>query len=183
MLQSQQHLFSFFHFFFHRNDVMCRLHYDVIYHPFAINSQYLRTWGVDITVVDLVRSLQCRCSILGWPKLVHVRIVVAAIFGFMTEKYLVVFYVFRTPVYIWTFWNRIARYTHFILSWTSSEISESSFFDYEPQISVSSTTSKWKIQPNTQNTVDGKEVLFHIVRWLKAQIYTERTKAQNFAWL
>ena len=26
---------------------MCRLHYDVIYHPSRINSQYLKTWGVD----------------------------------------------------------------------------------------------------------------------------------------
>ena len=67
------------------------------------------------------------------------------------------FYVLRTPVYIW---NRIARYTHFILFlivilgifWIKG-----SFFDHEPQIWVLSMTPKWKIQPNTQNTVDGKE--------------------------
>ena len=44
MLQFQQHLF---HAFFFTNDVMCHVHYDVIYHPFPINSQYLKTWGVD----------------------------------------------------------------------------------------------------------------------------------------
>ena len=32
-----------------------------------------------------------------------------------------------------------------------------SFFDHEPQITVSSTTPKWKIQPNTQTTIDGKD--------------------------
>ena len=25
----------------------CAMHYDVIYRPFPINSQYLKTWGVD----------------------------------------------------------------------------------------------------------------------------------------
>ena len=25
----------------------CAIRYDVMYHPFAINSQYLKTWGVD----------------------------------------------------------------------------------------------------------------------------------------
>ena len=25
----------------------CAMRYDVTYHPFAINSQYLKTWGVD----------------------------------------------------------------------------------------------------------------------------------------
>jgi len=44
MLQLQQH---FFGAVFFTNDVMCRGHYDVIYHPFPINSQYLKTWGVD----------------------------------------------------------------------------------------------------------------------------------------
>ena len=92
MLQFQQHLFScFFFFFFFTNDV--------IYHPFPIDSQYVRTWGVDIPVVDQVGSLQCR-RILGGRKLVHIRIVVAAIFDFMTEKYSVLFYVLRTPMYI-----------------------------------------------------------------------------------
>ena len=46
MLQFQQHLFRTF-FFLSTNDVMCRLYYDVIYHPSRINSQYLKTWGVD----------------------------------------------------------------------------------------------------------------------------------------
>ena len=41
--------------------------------------------------------------------------------------------------------------------WSSLEISEGSFFDHEPQITVSSTTPKWKIQPNTQNTVYRKD--------------------------
>ena len=41
------------------------------------------------------------------------------------------------------------------------KISEGSCFDHEPQISVSSTTPKRKIQPNLQNTVDGKE---HFIR-------------------
>ena len=44
MLQFQQHLFRAF---FSQNDVMCRVHYGVIYHPSPINSQYLKTWGVD----------------------------------------------------------------------------------------------------------------------------------------
>jgi len=83
-------------------------------------------------------------------------------------KYLVEFYVLRTPVYIW---NRIARFTHFIPFWSSLEISEGSFFDYEHQISLSSTTPKWKIQLNTQNTVDGKEDFIrdtsHQVLWMR----------------
>ena len=32
-----------------------------------------------------------------------------------------------------------------------------SFFDHEPQITLSSTTLNWKIQPNTQTTIDGKD--------------------------
>ena len=28
----------------------CALHYDVIYHPLPINSQYLKSWGVDSPV-------------------------------------------------------------------------------------------------------------------------------------
>ena len=32
---------------FFTNEVMCRVHYVVINHPFPINSQYLKTWGVD----------------------------------------------------------------------------------------------------------------------------------------
>ena len=24
----------------------CAMHYDIIYHPFPINSQYLKTWGL-----------------------------------------------------------------------------------------------------------------------------------------
>ena len=38
---------SFSRVFFFTNDFMCRVHYDVINHPFPINSQYLKTWGVD----------------------------------------------------------------------------------------------------------------------------------------
>ena len=45
MLQFQQHLFRAF---FCRNVVMCcAVLCDVIYHPVPINSQYLKTWGVD----------------------------------------------------------------------------------------------------------------------------------------
>ena len=67
-------------------------------------------------------------------------------------------------------WNRIARHTHCILFWSSLEISEGSFFNYEPQISVSSTKPKWEIQ--TQNTVDGKEdiswgISHHQVVWIR----------------
>ena len=29
---------------------LCVVHYDVIYDPFPINSQYLKTWGVDSLV-------------------------------------------------------------------------------------------------------------------------------------
>ena len=47
MLQFQQYLFRAF---FSTNDVMCRLHYEIIYHPSRINSQYLKTWGVDSPV-------------------------------------------------------------------------------------------------------------------------------------
>ena len=28
----------------------CALHYDIIYHPLPINSQYLKMWGVDSPV-------------------------------------------------------------------------------------------------------------------------------------
>ena len=35
----------------------CAVHYDVIYHPFPFNSQYLKTWGVDSSAVGhLFRS-------------------------------------------------------------------------------------------------------------------------------
>ena len=30
----------------------CAMRYDVIYHPFPINSQYLKLWGVDIPDFD-----------------------------------------------------------------------------------------------------------------------------------
>ena len=81
------------------------------------------------------------------------------------SKYVKYLVVFRTPVYIL---NRSARYTHFILFWSSLEISEGSFFDDEPQISVSSTTPERKILPNTQNTVDGKRIIhkgYHLTKW------------------
>ena len=33
----------------------CAMPYDVIYHPFPINSQYLKTWGVDSpALIDLL---------------------------------------------------------------------------------------------------------------------------------
>ena len=44
MLQFQQHLFCPF---FSSQMTSGAVHYDVIYHPFPINSQYLKTWGVD----------------------------------------------------------------------------------------------------------------------------------------
>ena len=48
MLQFPQHLFSAFFF---TNDVMCLVHYDIIfYNPFPINSQYLQSWGADSPV-------------------------------------------------------------------------------------------------------------------------------------
>ena len=43
MLQFQEHLFRAVFF---PNDVMCSGHYDVIYHPFPISSQYLKMWGL-----------------------------------------------------------------------------------------------------------------------------------------
>ena len=42
MLQFQQHLFRAVFF---TNDVMCHGHYDLIYHPFPIDSQYLKNFG------------------------------------------------------------------------------------------------------------------------------------------
>ena len=47
MLRFQQHLFLAFSFFFFSQRTSCTVHYDVIYHPFPINSQYLEMWGVD----------------------------------------------------------------------------------------------------------------------------------------
>ena len=44
MLRFQQHLFGTF---FSPQMMSCPVHYDVIYHPLAINSQYLKTWGFD----------------------------------------------------------------------------------------------------------------------------------------
>ena len=52
MLQFQQYLFPAFFF---TNDVMCRVHYDVIYHPFPINFQYLKTWRVDSPAVPVTK--------------------------------------------------------------------------------------------------------------------------------
>ena len=65
MLQVKQHLFRAFFF---QKLTSCALHYDVIYHPIPINTQYLKTWRVD--------TLVCRTQIqkpaykvnLGWPK-------------------------------------------------------------------------------------------------------------------
>ena len=78
--------------------------------------------------------------------------------------------VLRTPVYIW---KRIARYTHFIFFWLSLEISEGSLFYHQHQISVLSVTPRWKMRPNTQGTVDGKEdfislgISSHQVVWIR----------------
>ena len=44
MLQFQPLLFGAFFF---TNDVMCCGYYDIIYHPFPINSQYMKTWRDD----------------------------------------------------------------------------------------------------------------------------------------
>ena len=65
MLQLKQHLFRAI---FSTKMTSCALNYDIIYHPLPINSQYLKTWGVDSPV--------CRTQIwkpaykvnLGWPK-------------------------------------------------------------------------------------------------------------------
>ena len=43
MLQFQQHLFRMFF----AQMTPCFLHYDVIYYPFPVNSQYLKMYGVD----------------------------------------------------------------------------------------------------------------------------------------
>ena len=73
-------------------------------------------------------------------------------------KYSVLFYVLRTPVYIW---NRIARYTHFILFWSSLEISEStvhfSIMSLKFRCQARHLLSEKYSQIYTQNTVDGKE--------------------------
>ena len=53
MLQFQQHLF---HTVFFTSDVMCRGHYDIIYHPFPINSQYLKMWGVNSPGIHLIEK-------------------------------------------------------------------------------------------------------------------------------
>ena len=58
---------SFSHVFFFTNDIMCRL-FDIIYHLFPINSQYLKTWGVDspeITQLSCSQtSLHCRSNLI-----------------------------------------------------------------------------------------------------------------------
>ena len=73
-------------------------------------------------------------------------------------KYSVLFYVLRTPVYIW---YRIARYTHFILFWSSLEISEStvhfSIMSLKFRCQARHPLSEKYSQMYTQNTVDGKE--------------------------
>ena len=99
-----------------------------------------------------------------------------AVVSSTSSQFLVAFYVLRTPVYIW---NRIARYTHFILFWSPLQISEGSFFDHEPQISVSSTTPKWKIQPNIQNTVDGKEDFRRDIISPRGVNKTDKTQASS----
>ena len=47
MLQLKQHLSRAFFF---QKMTSCALHYDVIYHPLPINSQYLQMWEVDSPV-------------------------------------------------------------------------------------------------------------------------------------
>ena len=51
MLQLKQHLFGMF---FSPKMTSCALHYDVIYHPLPINSQYLKMRGVDSPGIDIV---------------------------------------------------------------------------------------------------------------------------------
>ena len=40
------------------------MHYDVIYHPFPINSQYLKTWGVDSPDCSETHPLDNLCLIV-----------------------------------------------------------------------------------------------------------------------
>ena len=44
MLEFQQHVFRAFFF---SQMTSPAVHYDVIYHPIPVNSQYLKTWEVD----------------------------------------------------------------------------------------------------------------------------------------
>ena len=53
MLQFKQHLFGAVFF---TNDVMWRGHYDIIYHPFLIDSQYLKMWGVNSSGIHLIEK-------------------------------------------------------------------------------------------------------------------------------
>ena len=73
-------------------------------------------------------------------------------------------------------WNRVARYTHFFFFWSSLEMSEGSFFDDEPQISVSSTrtTPKWKSKANPKYST-GKRIFHkgdHLTKWRDDCPYT-----------
>ena len=43
MVQFQQHFFVCFF----AQMLSCFVHYDIIYYPFPVNSQYLKMWGVD----------------------------------------------------------------------------------------------------------------------------------------
>ena len=65
MLQLKQHLFGMF---FSPKMTSCALHYDVIYHPLPINSQYLKTWEVDSPVCHTQIQKPAYKVILGWPK-------------------------------------------------------------------------------------------------------------------
>ena len=70
MLQCQQHLFRAFcvmanswwpestSIFFAQMASFVERYY-VIYHPFPINSQYLRTWGVDSPEIGIERAMAC----------------------------------------------------------------------------------------------------------------------------
>ena len=53
---------------------MCCVHYDVIYHPFPINSQYLKTEGVDSPGLGMPGTFQrhcCQCFMYSGEKIWH----------------------------------------------------------------------------------------------------------------
>ena len=116
------------------------------------------------------KTIRCKCKVVDlliklieWPfcaSQIRRRSWLAVVSSTLSQ-FSVAFYVLRTPVYIR---NRIAKYMHFILFWPSLQISEGSFFDHEPQISVSkklSTTPKWNIQPNIPAKYSWRERGFH----------------------
>ena len=130
-------------------------------------SRYLHAVVVKWWQRNVDKTIRCKCKVvdlliklIDWPycaSRIRRRSWLAVVSSTLSQL-LVAFYVLRTPVYIW---NRIARYMHFILFWSSLQISEGSFFDHDPQISVSSTTPKWKIQPNMPAKYSWRERGFH----------------------